>query len=569
MSKNKQALFPIATALIKHCKGYNLSTFKKDFLSAFVVSLVALPLSMALSIAVGLPPQHGLYTAIVAGVIVPLLGGSAFQVSGPTAAFVVILAPIVTQFGIRGIVWSSIMAGILLIAFGVSRLGRLINFIPYPVTTGFTAGIAVVLGTLSLNDFMGLNIAKLDGEFIDKLEKIFHHIPSFSPAELATGVVTLALLFYSGKITRYIPSAIIAIGAGSLIGLLFASSGYDISTIGSRFSYIDLSGNKISGIPPYPPMFHLPHFSGNDVFTIPNFEEFKILLMPAITIAILAALESLLSATVADSMAGTNHEPNSELVGIGIGNIASALALGIPATGAIARTSVNINNGGKTPLAASMHAIMIMVYMLLLAPVIKYVPMTCLSALLIHTAYRMSHYRQFIKIIKIAPKSDSFVLISCFLMTVFVDMVAGVSVGMIFAGLLLIRRISELTDFELQSHKNGKIPHKDLPEGTMIYKINGPLFFNTIEKAFDRSSYIQDFVNNFIVDISSVPFIDMSGLVALESMLSSIASEERNVRIISSNQAVIKRIKKNISSHALSKYVSFHDDIKSAISMSA
>ena len=179
---------------------YDLSTFKKDFLSAFVVSLVALPLSMALSIAVGLPPQHGLYTAIVAGVIVPLLGGSAFQVSGPTAAFVVILAPIVTQFGIRGIVWSSIMAGILLIAFGVSRLGRLINFIPYPVTTGFTAGIAVVLGTLSLNDFMGLNIAKLDGEFIDKLEKIFHHIPSFSPAELATGVVTLALLFYSGKI---------------------------------------------------------------------------------------------------------------------------------------------------------------------------------------------------------------------------------------------------------------------------------------------------------------------------------------------------------------------------------
>lgn len=553
-----------STALRKSIKKYSFSKFRDDLLAAFVVSLLALPLSMALSIAVGLPPQHGIYTAIVAGIVVPLLGGSIWQVSGPTAAFVVILAPIVSELGLRGIIWTGLLAGIILLVMGFARLGKLINYVPYPVTTGFTAGIAVVLATLSLNDFLGLNIASMEGEYTEKLYIIYSHISSFDFYSFIVGVVTLILLFTAGRIIKFLPGAVIAILAGTILAIFFSYMGHEVATIGSKFSYINAGGETISGIPPYIPALHLPTFVENSLFTFPNIEEFRQLLFPAFAVAILAALESLLSATVADSMAGTKHNPNTELSGIGVGNILSALAMGIPATGAIARTATNINNGAKTPVSSSMHAIFIMVYVLLLAPYISYIPMPVLAALLINTAYRMSHYKQFIRTIQIAPRNDVVVLLLCFFLTVFIDMVAGVGVGMICAAFLLINRITDLTEVKIESGKLGF--SRKLPPGVLVYRIRGPLFFGTIEKAFDRYNFIHDHIKNFIVDISDVPFVDMTGLVAIKSMLTSIANEERAVHIVCKTPAITRKIRQKISDHNVKKYVHFHQKLENAIS---
>lgn len=562
----KDKYFPIATALRQSITGYNISTFKNDLLAAFIVSLVALPLSMALAIAVGLPPQHGIYTAIVAGVLVPVLGGSIWQVSGPTAAFVVILAPIVSELGLRGIIWSGIIAGFILIGMGVAKLGRLINYIPYPVTTGFTAGIAVVLATLSLNDFFGLGIESLNGEYIEKLSLIAGHITSLDIYTSIVGIVTLLLLFTAKRLVKFLPSAVIAIFVGTIIAILFSSMGHDVATIGSKFGYTSAAGDFVAGIPPYPPVLNMPTFTENSLFTIPSLEEFRGLLFPAFAIAILAALESLLSATVADSMAGTKHNPNSELSAIGLGNILSALASGIPATGAIARTATNINNGAKTPIASSMHALFIMGYVLLLAPYIGYIPMAALAALLIHTAYRMSHYKQFIRTVQIAPRSDVFVLIICFTLTVFIDMVAGVGVGMVCAAFLLINRITDLTQIEVEGNGDGtSTTARKLPHGTMLYRIRGPLFFGTIEKAFDRYNFTHDHVNRFILDITDVPLIDMTGLVAMKSMLASIAKEDREVHIISNSPDVVKKIKKKINDHRICKYVHFYGSVEESL----
>lgn len=551
--------FPLSTALRKGLKGYTLKTFKHDFFAALVVSMMALPLSMALAIAVGLPPQYGIYTAIVAGMVTPLLGGSLAQVSGPTAAFVVILAPIVADLGLRGIVWAGLMAGIILIVMGCGRLGRFIHYIPYPVTTGFTAGIAVVLIVLSLNDFLGLHLVNLSGTFIHKAGMIINGLYLYNHAEASIGIVTLLLLFFSARYIKWVPAAIIAMIAAVCITLLYQSMGMDVDTIGNRFTYTALDGMTHKGLPPFAPSLHWPTWVPNEIFTIPTLLEFQKLLAPAFTIAVLAALESLLSATVADSLMGSKHNPNAELNGIGVGNIVSALAMGIPATGAIARTATNIQNGAKTPLAASMHAVLILVYVLLLAPYINYLPMAALSALLIHAGYRMSHVNQFIHTLKIAPRSDSVVLLVCFTLTVFVDMVMGVSVGIVCAAFLLMRRVVDLTQVSLETQHESAQRATPLPPGAMVYRITGPLFFGTIEKAFDRYEFTHDYVNNFILDISTVPFIDMTGLVALKSMFTSIASEKRQVHVICHIPEVREKIMQKMKGHGIAKFVHFYD----------
>ena len=567
MKKTPPTSILLSTALRDRLKTYRFATFKKDALAALVLSLIALPLSMALAIAVGLPPQHGIYTAIVAGFVVPLLGGSNWQVSGPTAAFVVILAPIVSEFGLRGIIWASLIAGMILLIMGFSKLGRLIHYIPYPVTTGFTAGIAVVLATLSLNDFLGLKIESLNGRYLEKLWTIIQHIGSFDFFVFIIGLFTLLLLFVANRIVKWIPSAVIAVLASTLLAIGFSKMGHFIPTLGSTFSYLNHEGQLLPGIPPYPPLLHFPFFTDNPLFIFPSFDEFRQLLFPAFAIAILAALESLLSAMVADSMTGTKHNPNAELNGIGIGNILSALSTGIPATGAIARTATNINNGARTPMAASIHAVLIMLYVIFFSTYINYIPMAALSAVLIHTAYRMSHYKQFINTIKIAPRSDVIVLLICFILTVFIDMVVGVGVGMICAAFLLINRVTELTQIEIEgdeSEASLEVARK-LPKGVMIYRIRGPLFFGTIEKAFDRYNFAHDYINQLIIDISDVPFIDMTGLVALKSMLISIAHESRQVRIVCKTEAVSQKIQQKIHDHAVKSHVHFYKTVDSAI----
>lgn len=439
MKKHPQVLFPLATAFRASLENYNIRTFKADCIAGLIVSLIALPLSMALSIAVGLPPQHGLYTAIVAGIAAAIFGGSMTQVSGPTAAFIVILAPIVSDLGLHGMIWCQIFAGIVLIVLGMARLGKLITYVPYTVVTGFTAGIAVVIGTLALNDFFGLGITALKGDYLEKVALLVGHFPGMKLPELAVGLVSLVTIAFFGKITAKIPSPVIGIALGTLLAWVFGRYGIHIDTLGTRFSYETAAGLQ-HGIPPYAPVFHLPTMKAGELFSVPTGAEFMKLLKPSLVIAALAALESLLSATVADDMAKTKHDPDAELNGLGIANILSGLVAGIPATGAIARTATNIHAGAKTPFASAIHALFILLYVLTLSPLINHIPMASLAALLLMVAYRMSHLKQFIHIIRTAPRSDVIILVGCFIPTVLIDMVAGVTAGMVLAGLFLARQ---------------------------------------------------------------------------------------------------------------------------------
>jgi len=541
-------IVPIGYALKHSLKnGYNFQTFKSDVIAGLIVSLVALPLAMALSIAVGLPPQHGLYTAIVAGILVPLLGGSIVQVSGPTAAFVVIVAPIVTEHGLRGLIITTILAGFLLIALGIAKLGRYINYVPYPVTTGFTSGIAVVIGTLALNDLLGLHIEKLQGEYIHKAALIAQHLPTLYWPEAIVGAVSLFLMFTSKRFLPKVPPPVVGIGIGTLLAYVLQHHGIDIATIGSRFSYVLPDGGTGRGIPPFPPSLHIPGLSGGELFALPSFAELKTLLVPALVIAALGALESLLSATVADGMAGTKHQPNAELIGIGIGNILSGLAAGNPATGAIARTATNIHSGAKTPLASSIHAVLILFYVLLLAPYMSYIPMASLAALLMTVAYRMSHWRQFIRTIQIAPRSDTIVLIACFGFTVFIDMVAGVTVGVVLSCFLLMQRIAHLTYSQVSHNATGhhrKLKHLKLPDDVMVYHISGLIFFGTVENALERIGSVQSDIKTLIIDMEDVPLIDMTGLVAMKAMILDLQSQNRSIILCGSRDVTGKILQK-------------------------
>ena len=408
------AFFPVATALKESFReGYTKKIFQADLGAAIVVSLVALPLSMALGIAVGLPPQHGLYTAIVAGVVTALLGGSRVQVSGPTAAFVAILAPIVAQYGLSGLIWCQLMAGVILVAMGVLKLGKYIEHVPYAVTTGFTAGIAVVIATLALNDFLGLGLKDLGPHYLDKVGTIAGNIGNTAPREALIGVVTLCIIIGFKRITPLIPAPVAGITVATLLALWSAQGGVPVRTIESVFE---------GGLPSRAPEFHLPEMM--DIWP---------LIWPALTVALLAALESLLSATVADNITEQKHNPNAELVGVGFGNLFSGFAAGIPATGALARTAANIQAGAKTPLASVMHAVLLLIYMLLFAPWISKIPMSALSALLLVTAWRMAHLHLLVGIVRAGNWKDTTVMAVSFVLTIFVDMVVGVGAGLILS----------------------------------------------------------------------------------------------------------------------------------------
>lgn len=431
MDSSSKKIFPLSTALRSAAANYSMNTFKHDLMAGFIVSLIALPLSMALSIAVGLPPQHGLYTAIVAGIAGAIFGGSMTQVSGPTAAFVVIIAPIVTRLGLEGLIACQLIAGCLLIVMGLARLGRFIHRIPHAVVVGFTTGIAMTIALLALNDFFGLGIKDLHGHFLEKAKVLLEHKGHFKLSSFFIGFISLATLFLFPKVTTRLPSPIVAVTLGALTGWLLSKNGVPIETLESRFSFSGLDGAMHGGVPPYPPAFSWPDFS----YLIQNIDT---LIAPALLIAILAGLESLLSARVADKMAHTHHNPDSELNGIGIANICSALYAGIPATGAIARTATNIHSGARTPLASVIHALFVFLYMVSLAPLISHIPMSVLSALLLATAYRMSHLHEFMAILKSSERTEIIVLLACFLVTVLVDMVAGVASGLALSLLLFL-----------------------------------------------------------------------------------------------------------------------------------
>lgn len=500
-------------------EGYTLAALRGDLAAGLTIGIIAIPLAMALAIAVGVAPQHGLYTVLVAAPLIALTGGSRFNVSGPTAAFVVILLPITQQFGLGGLLLCTLMAGLILIVMGLARLGRLIQFIPYPVTLGFTAGIGIVIATLQVKDLLGLQLAAAPQNYVEQLRLLAGALPTAHLGDALVAATCLAVLLVWPRLVPKVPGHLVALALGALLGLLLEALQLPVSTLGERFSYV-VDGVSHPGIPPFLPSFAWPwQLPGPDGQPLGlTFELIRQLLAPAFAIAMLGAIESLLCAVVADGMAGTRHDPNAELLGQGLGNLLAPLFGGITATAAIARSAANVRAGARSPVAAMVHAGVVLLAMLLLAPLFSYLPMAALAALLLMVAWNMSEARHVAHTLRIAPRNDVVVLLVCLVLTVLFDMVLAVGVGLLLAAGLFIKRMSDLTDTEPLPRHFHEALH-ELPEQVLVYAIRGPLFFGAAEKALSVLRRFNPEVKVVIVEISAVPLLDMTALAALENLL--------------------------------------------------
>ena len=485
--------------LISCLKGYSGAQFVKDLTAGVIVAIIALPLSIALALASGVTPEQGLYTAIVAGFVISAFGGSRVQIAGPTAAFATIVAGIVAENGFSGLVLATLMAGIMLILMGVFKLGSLIKFIPFTITTGFTTGIAVTLIIGQLKDFLGLTFENSPIETVEKLEEVVHTIGTFNFEAFLIGIISLAVLIIFPKFIKKIPPSIFAIVISAVLVKVFDMN---VNTIGSLYT--------ISSALPTP---SLPEMSVETV---------KAVIPDAVTIAVLAGVESLLSCVVADGMTGSRHNSNTELIAQGMGNIASAVFGGIPATGAIARTAANIKNGGRTPVAGMIHAVVLLLVLVVLMPYAALIPMPTIAAILFVVAYNMSEWREFVSIVKRSPKSDVLVLVVTFGLTVIFDLVVAIAVGLVLATVLFMKRMSDVTDaygwkeFD-ESTDSESIRFKKVPENTMVFEITGPVFFGASGKIADVIKHGKKDI--LIVRMRSVPAIDATGLHSFESLI--------------------------------------------------
>ncbi len=495
----------IKPKLFSVLKEYNANTFRSDLLSGVTVGVVAIPLAMAFAIASGLPPERGLFTAMVAGFLISLLGGSRVQIGGPTGAFVVIVSGIVVQHGYTGLVVATAMAGVMLICMGLGRMGGLIRFIPFPVITGFTSGIAVVIFSTQIKDLLGLQMGSPPAEFLPKWIAYIRHLNTVEYSAAGVGLGTILVVFLMRKFFPRLPSLLIGMVAATAIAAAF---GLDVETIGSRFG--DL-----------PRTLPMPSWTGV------SFGEMKNLLEPAFAIAILCAIESLLSATVADGMTGWKHNSNTELVAQGVANIGSALFGGIPATGAIARTATNVKSGGKTPVAGLIHALTLALVLLFLAPVARLIPLAALAGVLVVVSAGMSEAAHFIRLLK-SPRSDVFVLLATFSLTVFVDLIVAVEVGVVLASLLFIRRmaevgnVSEITDglYEdpVGDENSWTNRLKSLPNNVVVYEVEGPFFFGASDHFRQIMQSKEGNASVLILRIRHVPVIDATGLNILREL---------------------------------------------------
>ena len=504
-------------------RGYDTKAFRSDVMAGAVVAIVALPLSMALAIATGVPPQHGLYTAIIGGFVVALLGGSRFQVTGPTAAFVVVLAPIATRHGLSGLLIAGFIAGLLLVGMGLARMGRLVEFIPHPVTTGFTAGIATVIFVLQLKDAFGLHVAHMPEGFPERVLALWQARSSLQWIELSLAVLTLALLVGIPRLTTRVPAPLVAVGLITLISLPLAHffPVLAVDTVGSRFQTM-IDGELVRGIPRALPQPRWPWGDG-----APSLAMVRDLLPEAFAIAMLGAIESLLSAVIADGMKGTRHDPNAELVALGVGNMLAPCFGGIAATGALARTATNVRSGAVSPIAAASHALFVLLAVLAAAPLVAYIPMAALAALLMLVAWNMADLRHVAHILKVAPRSDVVVMLSCFGLTVIFDMVVAVTAGVIFAALLFMRRMAELTQTRIFQGGPAESRNFEVPKRVALYEIAGPLFFGAASRGMAALDALHEDVHVVILDLSRVPVIDATGLVALESALDRLSHKKR------------------------------------------
>lgn len=495
---------------------YSMPLFFKDLLAGLTVGIIAIPLSMALAIAVGVAPQYGLYTAIIAGFIIPFSGGSRFSVSGPTAAFVVILYPIVQQYGLAGLLIASVLSGFILIIMSLLRLGRFIEYIPEAVTLGFTGGIAIVIATLQLKDFFGLTVTKMPESYIEKVNVLFNALPQLSTSTTLVAVTTLMVMLIWPRFKTPIPAHLPAVIIGALLAFYLNQQGESIATIGSTFHYVLSDGVVGSGIPAVLPNFEWPwqHNQIGETGLVFDWTMAKDMLSAAFAIAMLGAIESLLCAVVLDGMSGKKHSANSELMGQGIGNIITPFFGGITATAAIARSAANFKAGAASPFAAMIHALVVLFSLMSLTSLLAYLPMASMAALLLIVAWNMSEAPKAIHLIKKAPKSEVFVLLTCMSLTVIFDMVIAIVAGIVLASLLFMKQIADMTKVH-DITKSRRLNRYFIPEGWKVFKINGPLFFAAADKVFGELSLASDNLKGVIIYLDGVSILDSGGVAAL------------------------------------------------------
>ena len=495
--------------------GFSKEQFLKDLIAGIIVAIIALPLSIALGISSGVSPEKGLITAIIAGFIISLLGGSRVQIGGPTGAFVVIVFGIIQNHGVDGLIIATFMAGIILVLFGLLRFGSLIKYIPYPITVGFTSGIAITLLSTQVKDFLGLSITKTPSEFIPKWDAYISHMNTTNLYTLAIGLLALIILIFWPKINKKIPGSLIALIVTTLVVFIF---NLPVATIGSQFG-------KISSNIPMP---HIPNL---------NLNTLKALIGPAFTIALLGGIESLLSAVVSDGMIGDKHNSNAELIAQGIANMGSSLFGGIPATGAIARTAANVKNGGRTPISGIVHSITLLLIMLVFMPLAKFIPLTTLSAILIIVSYNMSEWRTFKAILK-APKSDIAILLTTFFLTVLFDLVIAIGIGMVVSMCLFMRRVAtsievnELNESDCSDKSNIDTDMENLKvgENVLVYDIRGHLFFGAVDTFMNTMKEINDDAKVLVLRMRHTKTLDVTGYKQIKNI--ALSCKSRNITLI-------------------------------------
>ena len=506
----------IALLQAKSAGLWSRSQIRNNVLAGVVVGVVALPLAMAFAIASGARPEQGLYTAIVAALLTSMFGGTRVQISGPTGAFIAVLSIITAQHGIAGLQIATLMAGVILLVFGFARLGAVIKYIPAPVIVGFTAGIAVIIFVGQWKDFLGLSPAASGLRFHQKLWSLIEALPTLNPATTGLALLALVLLILGARYLRRIPAPLIALIVVTVVQAVFHFKG--VATIGSAFG----------GIPRTLPSFTIPSLDPAQVLSLVG---------PAFTIALLGSIESLLSAVVADGMSGTRHDSNQELIGQGIANIVAPLFGGFAATGAIARTATNIRNGATSPLAGIVHSLFLVLVILLLAPLASAIPLCCLSAILFVVAWNMSEFPHVVRLLRGAPKADVGILLLTFFLTVFVDLVVAVNVGVILAALFFMRRMADSVNVEQQVEVLPPCSSPDSPPipantGIIIYSIEGPFFFGAAEKLERTLAHIQRPATTLILRMGNVPFVDATGIFAIEEIISDFRRHGATVLLV-------------------------------------
>ena len=530
-------VFDFKPRLFSALKNYSKETFMADLMAGIIVGIVALPLAIAFGIASGVSPEKGIITAIIAGFIISLLGGSKVQIGGPTGAFIVIIYGIIQQYGEAGLIVATLMAGILLILLGVFKLGAIIKFIPYPIIVGFTSGIAVTIFTTQIADIFGLNFGgeKVPGDFIGKWMIYFRHFDTINWWNTIVSIASIIIIAITPRFSKKIPGSLIAIiVVTAVVYLLKTYAGIDtIDTIGDRFTIKS----------------ELPDA------TMPalNWEAIKDLFPVAITIAVLGAIESLLSATVADGVTGDKHDSNTELIAQGTANLITPLFGGIPATGAIARTMTNINNGGKTPVAGIIHAVVLLLILLFLMPLAQYIPMACLAGVLVIVSYNMSEWRTFKALLK-NPKSDVTVLLITFFLTIIFDLTIAIEVGLVIACILFMRRVMETTEISVikdEIDPNDELDiavreeHLIIPAGVEVYEINGPYFFGIATKFEETMAQLGDRPKVLVIRMRKVPFIDSTGIHNLTSLCKMSQKEKITIVLSGVNEKVHNTLEKS------------------------